>query len=120
VLANDGRPDPPVFGPPLDGRRGLAAIRTRGGGWERAAGPLQFLPSTWQRWAADGDGDGVLDPQDLDDASLAAGRYLCSAGGDLETGEGWVAAVRAYNHADAYVRAVYEAASAYASRTDSG
>jgi membrane-bound lytic murein transglycosylase B len=51
---------------------------------------------------------------------LAAGRYLCSAGGDLETGEGWVAAVRAYNHADAYVRAVYEAASAYASRTDSG
>jgi membrane-bound lytic murein transglycosylase B len=120
VLANDGRPDPPVFGPPLDGRRGLAAIRTRGGVWERAAGPLQFLPSTWQRWAADGDGDGVLDPQDLDDASLAAGRYLCSAGGDLETGEGWVAAVRAYNHADAYVRAVYEAASAYASRTDSG
>jgi membrane-bound lytic murein transglycosylase B len=62
----------------------------------------------------------VLDPQDLDDASLAAGRYLCSAGGDLETSEGWVAAVRAYNHADAYVRAVYEAASAYASRTDSG
>jgi hypothetical protein len=71
-------------------------------------------------WAADGDGDGVLDPQDLDDASLAAGRYLCSAGGDLETGEGWVAAVRAYNHADVYVRAVYDAASAYATRTDSG
>jgi len=60
---------------------------------------------------------GVSDPQDLDDAALAAARYLCTAGGDLATGAGWVAAVRAYNHADAYVRAVYAAASAYATRT---
>ena len=36
-------------------------------------GPLQFLPSTWDRWAADGDGDGVADPQDLDDAALRRG-----------------------------------------------
>ena len=120
VLGPDGRSDRPVLGPKLDGRGGVAAIPTDAGGWERATGPLQFLPSTWERWSADGDGDGVADPLDLDDAALAAARYLCAAGGDLETGEGWVAAVHAYNHADAYVRAVYAAASSYATRTDSG
>jgi membrane-bound lytic murein transglycosylase B len=120
VLENDGRPDRPVFGPELDGRGDVAAIGTEAGGWERATGPLQFLPSTWERWSVDADGDGVADPQDLDDAALAAARYLCAAGGDLETGTGWTAAVRAYNHADAYVQAVYDAASAYATRTDSG
>ena len=117
--ASDGRSDRPVLGPALDGRGDTAAIRSASGAWERAVGPLQFLPSTWDRWAADGDGDGVADPQDLDDAALAAGRYLCAAGGDLAAGSGWVTAVRAYNHADAYVRAVYDAASTYATRTGS-
>ena len=117
VLDTDGHSTPPVLGPPLDGQHDTAAIRSEDGTWERAVGPLQFLPSTWDRWAADGDGDGVADPQDLDDAALAAGRYLCEAGGDLAAGSGWVTAVRAYNHADTYVRAVYDAASTYATRT---
>ena len=119
VLESDGRSDRPVLGRVLDGHGDVAAIRSATGGWDRAVGPLQFLPSTWARWSADGDRDGVADPQDLDDASLAAAGYLCTAGGDLATGAGWVAGVRAYNHADAYVRAVYDAASAYASRTAS-
>lgn len=117
VLGDDGRADRPIYGPLLDGRHGTAAIRSAGGGWDRAVGPLQFLPSTWAAWAADGDADGVADPQDLDDAALAAGRYLCGAGGDLATGPAWVSAVLAYNHADAYVNAVYVAASTYATRT---
>ena len=117
TLRSDGRSDTPVFGPVLDGRGDVAAIRAAGGGWDRAVGPLQFLSSTWTTWAADGDGDGVTDPQDLDDAASAAAGYLCAAGGDLATDAGWVAAVRAYNHADAYVRAVYAAASTYATRT---
>jgi len=119
LLGEDGRSDRPVLGPALDGRGETAAIRSASGGWDRAVGPLQFLPSTWARWGADGDGDGVADPQDLDDAALAAGRYLCGAGGDLAAGTGWVTAVRAYNHADVYVRAVYDAASTYATRTGS-
>jgi membrane-bound lytic murein transglycosylase B len=113
-LEEDGRSDRPVFGPDLNGRNGTAAIRSTSGGWERAVGPLQFLPSTWDRWAADGDGDGAADPQDLDDAALAAGRYLCGTGSDLAAGSGWVTAILAYNHDAAYVSAVYDAAMAYA------
>ncbi len=116
ILGDDGRADRPIYGPVLDGTHGTAAIRSDTGGRERAIGPLQFLPSTWARWAADGDGDGIADPQDLDDAALAAGRYLCGTGGDLAAGPAWVSAVLAYNHDDAYVNAVYVAASAYATR----
>lgn len=117
VLAADGRADRPVFGPALDGAGDLAAVRAASGHWERAVGPLQFLPSTWDTWGSDGDGDGRADPQDLDDAAWAAARYLCASGLDLRTGAGWAGAVRSYNHSDAYVRAVYAAASAYAART---
>jgi membrane-bound lytic murein transglycosylase B len=117
TVAGDGRPDRPILGPPLDGRHRLAAVHAAGGGWERAVGPLQFLPSTWSTWSSDGDGDGRSDPQDLDDASLAAARYLCAAGEDLGTGAGWSTAVRSYNHSDTYIREVYVAASAYAART---
>jgi membrane-bound lytic murein transglycosylase B len=116
VLGADGRADRPVFGPALDGAGDLAAVRAASGRWERAVGPLQFLPSTWDTWGSDGDGDGRADPQDLDDAAWAAARYLCASGLDLRTGAGWAAAVRSYNHSDAYVRAVYDAAGTYAAR----
>jgi membrane-bound lytic murein transglycosylase B len=43
--------------------------------WDRAVGPMQFIPDTWQRWGADGNGDGAAGPNNLDDAALAAGRY---------------------------------------------
>jgi len=123
TLLADGRSSTPVLGPALNGQ-GFAAIRstpesaawhgdTR---WEHAVGPLQFIPSTWQRWAADGDGDGVADPLDLDDAALAAGRYLCADGHDLATASGWNAAVHSYNHDASYVLSVLNAANTYAAR----
>jgi membrane-bound lytic murein transglycosylase B len=43
--------------------------------------------------------------------------HLCASGDDLSTGPGWTAAVLSYNHSDDYVRAVYDAATAYAERT---
>ena len=77
---------------------------------------MQFIPSTWEQWAADGDRDGRADPQDIDDAALAAARYLCASGADLSTGTGWSAAIYSYNHSVDYVRSVYDAAQAYAAR----
>ncbi len=36
----------------------------------------------------------------MDDAALAAARYLCASGADLATGTGWSTAVFSYNHDD--------------------
>ena len=112
-------PDRDILGVELDGSGEVAAVPDDTGGFQRALGPMQFIPSTWERWAADGDGDGVEDPQDVDDAALAAAHYLCSSGEDLATGSGWSAAVYSYNHSNPYVRAVYDASRAYADRTSS-
>lgn len=117
TLRADGYSSRPILGPPLDGSHGLAAVRAGKGRWERAVGPLQFLPSTWATWASDGDGDGVTDPNDINDAAYAAARYLCASGQDLATGSGWAAAVYSYNHSQAYVNDVYAAATAYDQRT---
>ncbi|WP_051275015.1 lytic transglycosylase domain-containing protein [Cellulomonas sp. URHD0024] len=122
VLLDDGRPSVPVIGPALDGSNGTAPIRaspqdiawTQDPTWAHAVGPMQFLPSTWRRWASDGDGDGVSDPNDLDDAALAAGRYLCASGGNLASGAGWHLAVASYNHDDSYVALVLATADRYA------
>ncbi len=124
-LGTDGRSSSRILGPALDGAGPFAAIRatpettTYHGDpdWDHAVGPMQFIPSTWEQWSADGDADGVRDPNDLDDAALAAADYLCAGGRDLTTGEGWTSGVLSYNNSRAYVDAVHSAATAYADRT---
>ena len=103
---------PPVRGPALSGGP-FAAIRDTDGGrydgdpvWDRAVGPMQFIPGTWRLWGADANGDGVADPQNVEDAALAAARYLCAGGRDLTRPDDLRAAVRSYNHSDRYVRIV--------------
>ncbi|HLU29781.1 MAG TPA: lytic murein transglycosylase [Glycomyces sp.] len=76
-------------------------------------GPMQFLPSTWEAWAADGNGDGVADPDNIDDATTAAADYLCAGGRDLTDPADWYAAVHSYNPVDAYVQKVYDRADDY-------
>lgn len=102
-----------IVGIALDGGNGTAVITdTDGGAYDgdtvsdRAVGPMQFIPSTWASYAADGNGDGVTDPQNLYDAARAAADYLCTAGGDLRTDAGIHRAVFAYNHSEAYVSLV--------------
>ncbi|MFI6305939.1 lytic transglycosylase domain-containing protein [Amycolatopsis thailandensis] len=120
TLGADGYPSPPIRGIPLDGRPGVALIRaTDGGKWtgdpvfERAVGPMQFIPSTWRSAGADGNGDGAADPNNIHDAALAAAGYLCSGGGDLRTDTGARAAVFRYNHSQSYVTTVLSLARDY-------
>nr|WP_026360791.1 murein transglycosylase [Amycolatopsis nigrescens] len=118
----DGRVTRPIIGPVLDGSPGVRAIKDTDGGkldgdvtWDHAVGPLQFLPSTWQRWSVRAGADGAApDPQNIDDAALAAGRYLCSRGGDLSTPDGWWDAVLTYNQSVSYGQEVFSGADAYA------
>jgi membrane-bound lytic murein transglycosylase B len=121
-LGPDGIPSKPILGPALDGRNGFAAVpatpRTTAlhgdPRWDHAMGPMQFIPSTWQRWASDGNGDGVADPQEIDDAAYATGRYLCVSGVNVSSGAGWQRAVLSYNHSDQYARDVLDRANRYA------
>ncbi|EHR63112.1 lytic murein transglycosylase [Saccharomonospora cyanea] len=110
----------PILGPVLDGKGNVAAIADTDGGrydgdttWDRAVGPMQFIPSTWRHYAADGNGDGVTDPNNVHDAALAAGRYLCSGGFDLSDSQQLRTAVYRYNNSWAYVDTVIRWAKAY-------
>ncbi|MEO7259929.1 MAG: lytic murein transglycosylase [Jatrophihabitantaceae bacterium] len=81
--------------------------------YDRAVGPMQFIPSTWVRWGADGNSDGKVDPSNIFDATLSAGRYLCANGRDLATGAGLQAAVLSYNHSAPYLATVLAWGAAY-------
>ncbi|WP_010311630.1 lytic transglycosylase domain-containing protein [Saccharopolyspora spinosa] len=117
----NGRTLSPILGPQLSGGPGMATIRDTDGGrldgdrtWDRAVGPMQFIPSTWRNHAADGNGDGVSDPHNVFDATLASGQYLCSGNGNLRDRAQLAAAVFRYNHSESYVRSVLTWADAYA------
>ncbi|HET6939069.1 MAG TPA: lytic murein transglycosylase, partial [Nocardioides sp.] len=121
-LAADGKAQPPILGPPLDGVLGTArVVDTDHGsldgdtGVDRALGPMQFIPATWAAVAVDADGDGVRDPQDIDDAALGAAVFLCASHDDLATDAGQRAALLRYNHSQAYVQVVLETMTQYAS-----
>lgn len=119
-LDADGRATPPIYGPSLTSPAGDPAPDTDGGAvdkltsGDRAVGPMQFVPATWPLVAVDGDGDGRRDPQDIDDAALAAAVYLCSGDDDVSTDKGKRAALGRYNHSKAYVATVLKIAKGYA------
>jgi membrane-bound lytic murein transglycosylase B len=120
----DGVARPRIIGVPLDGSSGVREIRDTDRGrldgdttFDRAVGPMQFLPGTWARYGADGNGDGVRNPHQLDDAALAAARYLCADGRDTASGEGWWAGVLTYNSSIDYARLVWAAADRYTTAT---
>jgi hypothetical protein len=120
TLNEDGVSVPGVYGPTLNGKNGTKAIMDTDGGqldkdavYDRAVGPMQFIPSTWSAVKVDGDGDGQRNPQDIDDAALATAIYLCSGNDDLSGTAGQRAAVYRYNHSQAYVDLVLSIMDAY-------
>ena len=119
LLAN-GDTTRPIYGIPLDGRDGVALVRDTDHGkldgdpnFDRAVGPMQFIPSTWALYGVDGNGDGKKDPNNIFDAALAAADYLCAGGGNMTNPAQEAAAVRSYNDADEYVRVVLALAASY-------
>ena len=90
ALDSNGVSRPGIYGIPLDGGNGTAQISDTDAGqydndtqFDRAVGPMQFIPSTWSVVGVDADGDGKRNPQDIDDAALATAVYLCSGNEDL-------------------------------------
>jgi membrane-bound lytic murein transglycosylase B len=120
TLNTDGSSSPEIIGPALDGVNFAFIADTDHGQWDhdtrydRAVGPMQFIPSTWRAYAIDADGNGTTDPLNINDAALGTAHYLCVAGGNLTTDAGQRQAVLAYNHSDSYVAQVLALAHAYA------
>ena len=122
ALDSNGVSRPGIYGIPLDGGNGTAKITDSDAGqydddtqFDRAVGPMQFIPSTWSVVGVDGDGDGKRNPQDIDDAALATAVYLCSGNEDLSATKGQESAVYRYNHSQEYVDLVLSIMQAYAS-----
>jgi hypothetical protein len=120
VLDASGVATPGIFGIPLDGTSGTALITDTDAGqydadpvFDRAVGPMQFIPTTWSVVGVDGDGDGLRNPQDIDDAALATGVYLCSGTESLTTTEGLHDAIFRYNNSEDYVSLVLAIMGAY-------
>ena len=115
-LAADGTETKPIIGPALDGSDGNRDLPAADHGvltgdpvHDHAVGPMQLLPETWYQYAAPG-----TNPENIDAAAVAAGRYLCADGRNLATAAGWWSAVFAYNQSTSYGELVFHYADTYA------
>jgi membrane-bound lytic murein transglycosylase B len=120
TLDDNGLATPGIFGVALNGANSTTEIVDTDAGqfdndaaYDHAVGPMQFIPSTWSVVGVDADGDGVRNPQDIDDAALGTAVYLCSGSDDLGTDEGQRASVYRYNHSQSYVDLVLAIMDAY-------
>ena len=119
----NGNVRPKIIGIALNGSNGTRAIRDTDNGsydndrtWDRAVGPMQFIPTTWEAMKRDGNGDGVQDPHNLYDTAMAAAYYLKRSGAPQNMRQ----AIFAYNNADWYVDKVMAAADSYRDTGGSG
>ncbi|WML79866.1 lytic murein transglycosylase [Streptomyces sp. VNUA74] len=101
-----------IIGPQLDGN-GFALIKDTDDGvydgnssYDNAVGPMQFIPSTWAWAGRDGNGDGKDDPNNVYDAALAAGHYLCRFTWDLSDQADLESAILSYNNSQDYLNTV--------------
>ncbi|GAA3044325.1 hypothetical protein GCM10017562_01590 [Streptomyces roseofulvus] len=113
TVSESGDISPHILGPRLDGSGAggnVTAFPDTDQGrldgdtvYERAVGPFQFLPSTWNGSGRDANDDHVADPHNADDAALGAAVYLCGRGRNLDDRDQLQAAIFQYNHSQAYV-----------------
>lgn len=102
----------PILGPVLNGNGFAKITDTDNGAYDddtthdRAVGPMQFIPSTWATWAQDGNADGKKDPNNIYDAALAAGSYLCANDRDLSVDADLRQAILSYNRSTDYLNTV--------------
>ncbi|MFC8956524.1 lytic transglycosylase domain-containing protein [Streptomyces sp. NPDC057101] len=102
----------PIVGPALNGD-GFASIADTDGGrldgdtrWDRAVGPMQFIPTTWAVWGTDGNRDGIASPHNMFDAALTTGRYLCANRRNLSDPKQLRDAILSYNRSSEYADTV--------------
>ncbi|WP_055408562.1 lytic transglycosylase domain-containing protein [Frankia sp. ACN1ag] len=112
-ITPDGTITSLILGPQLDGRHGHALVRDTDHGaldhdttYDRAVGPMQFIPTTWRTAGRDNSGDQHADPHNIDDATLAAAGYLCRSHRDLADPADLRTAIYSYNPSTSYVHAV--------------
>ena len=82
------------------------------GGWAGEIGPMQFLPSSYFKYAVDFDGNGSRDlMRSVPDMLASTANFLKSKGG-WKAGQGWAegsgnyAALREWNKAEVYVKTI--------------
>ncbi|NYE01526.1 hypothetical protein BJY21_002710 [Kineosphaera limosa] len=117
----NGNVVPALRGARLDGQApGTKQVLDTDGGrldgdalYDRPMGPLQLLPGTWELMARDGNGDGIADPDNIDDAALTAATFLCSSGQDLSSAKGLATGVLYTNDRADYAANVLSWASYY-------
>jgi membrane-bound lytic murein transglycosylase B len=125
ALMPNGDTDKPIIGIQLNGSNSTAVVGDTDDGtldgdasYDRAVGPMQFIPQTWRRFGADGNEDGTTSPFNLYDATLAAATYLCTASSDLDADPGLRTAYFSYNHSLLYVDSVLGYARLYEESID--
>lgn len=130
-IDGDGYTDPAIVGPRLDGSGAggntTPIYDTDGGRWDddgeydRAVGPMQFIPTSWELYgrqaagAREVDETGLGDPHNVRDAALAAAVHLCGfTPTDLSDPAQRRQAVLRYNQSERYADEVLGWAEQYA------
>ncbi|GAB2733255.1 hypothetical protein GCM10027273_10010 [Nocardioides pakistanensis] len=119
TLSATGDIRPKILGVVLDGSTpGTSVIADWDNGrydgnrqWERAIGPLQFLPQTWEAMAKDGNADGKIDPDNIFDSAMAAAFYLKASGAPAD----YDRAILTYNNSTTYLADIKAKAEEYRS-----
>lgn len=123
----DGGTDPQIYGPRLDGSGvggNITPVEDTDLGlldgdeeFDRAVGPMQFIPTSWELYGRDATGNGEADPHNVHDAALGAAVHLCGfTPVDLSDRAELRAAVLRYNRSGTYADEVLSHADRYSER----